>query len=85
MSLSGTVESVSGREFILDTGTGEIQVDTISLGYNPLDEVGYQQVDVGDRVSVTGELDRDFFERKEILADTVVTLSRDETRKSSRN
>lgn len=77
MSVSGTVASIDGRELVLDTGVSKIQVDTINMPYNPLDEVGYQKIKKGDRISVWGRLDLDFFEKREIQADSIVTLSRD--------
>lgn len=84
ISLSGTVEEVSGRELRLDVGDGDIvQVDTILMEYDPLDEAGFQKIDKGDRVSVTGRLDLDFFERREIQAETIVRLERDAPRRSS--
>jgi len=81
VSVSGSVKSINGREFIVDTGLYEIQVDTDTLAYNPLDDFGYQQIDQGDVVTVSGELDEGFFERREILASSITTGVRDETRK----
>ncbi|HSN81255.1 MAG TPA: NirD/YgiW/YdeI family stress tolerance protein [Polyangiales bacterium] len=81
-SVNGTVEKIDGRELVLDTGVSKIRVDTINMAYNPLDEVGYQKIKKGDRVSVWGRLDLDFFEKREIQADSIVTLSRDKTKKS---
>lgn len=43
-------------------------------GYNPMDDEGYQQIDVGDRVSVTGDIDIDTWEKRELMAETIVTL-----------
>lgn len=76
VTVRGTVQSVDeeNEEFKLDTGLVEITVDTDELYYDPLDEAGYQQVASGDRISVTGEIDRSFFEGREIVADTIVTL-----------
>ncbi len=45
------------------------------MSYNPLDDDGYQKIDVGDRVSVTGEIDKDLFESHKLDADSFVTLS----------
>ena len=45
------------------------------MPYDPLDEDGYQQIEVGDRVSVTGRVDEDLFEGRELVADSVVTLT----------
>ena len=74
-SLQGTVTSITGDEFVIDTGTLKTTVETEELGYNPLDDKGYQKIEVGDRVSVTGEFDDDFFEGYELVADSVITLS----------
>ncbi|MFP3942526.1 MAG: hypothetical protein ACLFWF_01440 [Alphaproteobacteria bacterium] len=74
VSVSGIVKEINGREFVLDTGIYDIEVDTDELGYNPLDEVGLQRIREGDQVYVSGPLDDQFFEDNEILAQTVVTL-----------
>jgi uncharacterized protein YdeI (BOF family) len=83
MSVRGTVEKIDGREFVLDTGSGTVRIDTVFMPYNPLDDVGFQAIEPGDRVLVTGNLDLDFFEKREIQADGIVTLSRDETKRST--
>ena len=74
VTVRGTVAEVDGREFTIDTGARELTVDTIALGYNPLDDKGFQQIDVGDYVSVTGTMDNDLWEGRELTADYVVTL-----------
>lgn len=76
-TIRGTVTSVDEleREFTVDTGIQQITVETAYLGYNPLDDSGYQKIDVGDRVSVTGEFDLSFIEGREFDADSVITLS----------
>lgn len=76
--VQGTVDSVDANddEFMIDAGARDIRVETEELAYNPLDGAGYQQVDVGDRVSVAGDVDVDFFEgQTELVADSVVTLA----------
>lgn len=78
--LSGTVTKVTGSEFEMDTGYNKIQVETAYLGYNPLDDVGFQQIDPGDRVYVSGDLDHNFFNKNEIDASSVITLSQDATK-----
>lgn len=72
----GTVESVSRvrGSFTLDTGDIELTVDTTNMLYDPLDDEGFQQIAVGDRVSVEGGIDDDFFGSNEMTADSVVTL-----------
>jgi len=74
ITASGTVREISGREFMLDTGAATIQVDTLPMAYNPMDDDGLQKIMPGDRVHVTGILDDGLFERKEIQANTIVSL-----------
>ena len=85
VSVSGKVAKVGDREFLIEAGDGRIQIDTIGMAYNPLDDTGFQKIEKGDRVSVTGRLDLDFFERREIQADTIVTLSKDAKKKQQRD
>ena len=80
LHIQGTVVDINGREFILDTGSKKIRIDTLEMPYNPLDQKGYQRLKKGDFVKVTGDLDVDFFERVEIMADTVTTLFKDTTK-----
>ena len=75
IEVAGTVTSVTGREFQLDTGAGVVDVNTLSMPYDPLDDEGFQQVEVGDHVRVTGELDQDLFNDLDLMANTVVTTS----------
>jgi uncharacterized protein YdeI (BOF family) len=72
----GTVTAVSpaAGEFNLTAGGIEMEVETERMSYNPLDDTGFQQLEVGDRVSVTGELDNDFLEGQVFDAEIVVTL-----------
>lgn len=73
----GTVESVSPmtNTFTIDTGATELSVDTTALPYDPLDDEGFQQIDVGDRVSIDAVIDADFIGDQDLLAESVVTLS----------
>lgn len=72
--LQGTVTAVSDDELMLDTGARQITVELDELGYDPLDDEGYQTIDVGDRVTVTGEMDYDFIEGRELVASSITTL-----------
>ena len=72
--VTGTVTSVSGREFMIDTGPSRIQVDTMALGYNPMDEDGFLEVEVGDRVKVGGVIDDDLFDEAELSANWIMEL-----------
>ncbi len=40
-----------------------------------------EKIDEGGRVSVSGNLDLDFFERNEIQTNYIVTVDRDKTKK----
>ncbi|MEJ2538464.1 MAG: DUF5666 domain-containing protein [Gemmatimonadota bacterium] len=74
MVLQGTVTAVSDEEFTLSNGLTEITVEIDELGYNPLDDEGYQKLEIGDYVSVSGEIDYDFLEGRELVAHSVTTL-----------
>lgn len=72
----GTVESVNDMTdtFTIDTGAKELTVETDALMYDPLDNEGFQQIEVGDVVSVDGVVDEDFFTNNDLIADRIVTL-----------
>ena len=74
-TVQGTVTEVRDEEFVLNTGLRSLTVEVEEMPYNPLDDEGYQKIEVGDRVSVSGTLDDDLFEGRELVADSVVTLS----------
>lgn len=74
VTVQGKVTEVNGDDFIIDTGDSQIRVDISSLSYNPLDDEGYQRIDVGDHVKVVGVPDIDLFEGREIEAQTVIEL-----------
>lgn len=77
MGLTGTISSIDGNEFMLTTLTGKkMQVDVDPLPYDPMDDEGFQRLDTGDRVWVTGTFDRGYFERNEIQANQVITLEK---------
>lgn len=74
--VDGIVTSVGDEEFTIYTAGETLRVEVEEMAYNPLDDTGYQQIEVGDRVRVTGDIDTDFFEgQTELVADTVVTLA----------
>lgn len=70
----GTVTEVNDEEFLIDTGTRMLRVDTERLEYDPLDEEGYLQIEQGDRVKVIGQMDLNMFTGHELVADSVVKL-----------
>ncbi|MDX1536232.1 NirD/YgiW/YdeI family stress tolerance protein [Arsukibacterium sp.] len=73
--IAGTVTSISGREFTVDNGQRKVTVDTINMGYNPLDSIGVQQIEKGDFVSVSGDLDVNIFDNNEITAESIVSYN----------
>jgi uncharacterized protein YdeI (BOF family) len=75
-TLTGTVKTVDRDEgeFVIDMAGMDITVETDNLGYNPLDDKGYQQIAKGDRVSVTGKLDYEFIDGQVFYADYVTTV-----------
>ncbi len=79
--LKGTIAKTFGREFTINIGSKEVKIDTSNMLYNPLDNKGYQKLKAGDFVQVTGELNVDFFDKREIMADTVTTLIKDTTKR----
>ncbi|MDA3962333.1 MAG: NirD/YgiW/YdeI family stress tolerance protein [Planctomycetota bacterium] len=74
--LRGTVSSTDPdtHRFTIDTGTRRMIVETDGIGYNPYDAIGYQKIEVGDRVSVNGAYDHELFDGRILEADSVVTL-----------
>lgn len=80
LRLTGTVAKVDGRKFTIDTGSREVKVNTSQMLYNPMDDKGFQQINKGDFVSVTGDLDIDLFEKNEMMAESITSLHRDKTK-----
>ena len=74
---TGYVTAIEGREFTLGGDQGAIRVDTSQMAENPLDDDGFQQVDVGDRVYVWGDFDLSTRENSELMAKGIVSLTAD--------
>lgn len=79
--LQGTVTDVGSEEFTVNTGKRKVTVEVDAMPYNPLDKIGYQKIQKGDRVSVSGRMDYDFFEGRELVADSIVTLEKADKKK----
>ena len=75
--LTGTVTGVDGSEFTIDSGDQKMTVDTALMSYDPMDDEGYQKIEKGDQVTVTGDMENDTLETAELMADSVVTLDDD--------
>ncbi|MDT8408114.1 MAG: hypothetical protein RQ741_00815 [Wenzhouxiangellaceae bacterium] len=63
------------NEFTIDDGLRRITVDVSPLDYDPLDDEGYQKIEQGDYVNVTGAYESDIFESQELKASSVVKLA----------
>lgn len=72
--VQGTVTDVAINEFTIDTGLRKLTVEVDEMPYDPLDDEGYQKIEVGDRVSVRGHMSSDLFEGRELKATSVTTL-----------
>lgn len=76
-TIQGKVATVTGREFTVDVGPRKVTIETDEMGYNPMDDIGYQKVEKGDWVRVSGEMDRDLFEQRKLEAGHIVTMTFD--------
>ena len=74
LRIEGTISDIGINEFTLDTGVQKIDVNVEELGYDPLDDEGFQQLSKGDRVSVTGDMGIDFLVDRDFIAESVLTL-----------
>ena len=74
--VQGTVTDVARNEFTVDAGMKNLRVDVADMPFDPLDDDGYLKIDVGDRVRVTGDMDNQVFEGRQLVADTVIVLNR---------
>jgi uncharacterized protein YdeI (BOF family) len=72
--VNGIVTRIKGSEFVVDTGMRALRIETDELAYDPLDDQGYQKIQIGDRVRVTGRVQNDFFDGREIVADSITEL-----------
>lgn len=74
VDVQGKITKVNGREIVVDTGFRKVTVDTKDMIFNPLDNIGFTKLVVGDRVRVSGVVDKDYFDTKEIDAKSVFEL-----------
>lgn len=74
LTVRGTVSAVTEDDFIINTGLRSLRVDIDELPYNPLDDEGYLKIEPGDYVRATGSMDDEFFEGRQLMADTVTKL-----------
>lgn len=85
MSIRGQVQSVDvdDESFVVEVGDEDVVVKSDELGYNPVDDYGYQQIEQGDWVSVSGDLDYRLLQGQIISARSVTTLMDGSTADSS--
>lgn len=76
VTVMGTLTSVDreDREFTVDSGLRSIRVNAQQIGYNLFDDLGFQKIEKGDVVSVTGLMDDEFLTGRHLEADRVTTL-----------
>lgn len=74
--VQGVVTNVTEQAFTLDNGPREIRVTVEEMAYDPLDDEGYQKVETGDLLSVSGHIDAGLFEGGEMVAESILELSR---------
>ncbi len=72
--VQGFVTDVDTHEFSINTGLKTLKVDVSEMLYNPLDDKGYQKIEEGDYVRVTGTIDRNLFEGRELMAKTLTEI-----------
>jgi len=76
MTIRGEVQSVDALDesFVVKVGDEEVVIKSDELGYNPVDDYGYQQIEEGDWVSVSGDLDYRLLQGQVLSARSVTTL-----------
>ncbi len=74
VTVSGTVSAVTNDDFIINTGLRSLRVDISELPYDPLDDEGYLKIEIGDYVKATGKMETEFFEGRQLMADSVIEL-----------
>jgi uncharacterized protein (TIGR00156 family) len=70
--LTGTVKSINDDEFVLSYGSGEITVEMDDWRW---DGDNAEALRIGERVTVTGNIDDDLFEGREIEANNIYVNS----------
>lgn len=82
LTITGTITDVDGRDFKIDSGLREVTVDTSSMDYNPMEKDRFQTLEVGDLVTVTGDINTGIgmFTNQELVAEHVMTLSDESSR-----
>lgn len=72
VSLNGTVMKIEDELIMLKTKYGALSVSTKEMDAKPTQSQQDQSISVGDRIYVEGRVTNDFFNRSEVVADTIV-------------
>ena len=76
-TLQGTVTKVKDDKFQVDTGNQKVMVSVEDMIFNPLDDQGFLKIRKGDRVKVHAEMEKGFFEDRELHATGIIKMSRE--------
>jgi len=76
VTVAGEVTAIDGRMLTLDLGQSEVTVDTTELPYNPVDKVGFPQVQTGDMIQASGNLIASFFQEGVVEAEALTMISK---------
>jgi uncharacterized protein YdeI (BOF family) len=74
VDIQGKITSIAGREFTVDTGLRKITVDSSKLVFNPFDQKGSLKLSTGDRVRVSGKVQENNWDLKEVSANSLIEL-----------
>lgn len=74
--VTGTVYSVNEANgtFALDTGWNIAEISSAQLGYNPVDKEGFQQVEVGDRITIIGDFSNSEINNRVVEAERIISF-----------
>ena len=72
--LRGLVTEVGPTSFKINTGDKQMEVDVDEMPYNPLDDEGYQKIEKGDFVEVSGYIDDELFDGRVFDARALTVL-----------
>lgn len=75
-SVRGKITEIDGNEFTVESKAGEITVDTSDMPKNPMSMNGAKNLQIGDRVYVSGIMDENFYTGKELSATKVVKIQK---------
>lgn len=74
VTIQGMVTEVNGSDFVINDAGRAFEVGVDKMAYDPLDDEGYQKIEVGDVVRVTGSMDSSIFDDDALEASAIMTL-----------